>query len=46
MCGKCIFMFKIIKESQEAITIKVRITITIQRTEREQKREEGIVGVP
>ena len=43
---KCIFMFKIIKESQEAITVKVRITITIQRTEREQKREEGIVGVP
>ena len=43
---KCIFMFKTIKESQEAITIKVRITITIQRTERGQKRQEGIVGFP
>lgn len=39
-------MFKTIKESQEAITKRVRVTVTIQRTERGQKREEGSVGVP
>ena len=43
---KYIFIFKTIKESQEAITIRVRTTVTIQGTERGQKREEEIVGVP